>query len=454
MKKNFFTLLAVLMLVTVNAVAQTTENIKVGKVSAKTYVSSNDLDFKKMTNYEKNTEVQITPYYISYYSNGNFTLTRYPNGLVPKGYPMILYSKEGGGSFDVPIATTTMPTNLKKLVYTNYNGEFYLVPVIKGASLSGKVYPIEDPDAEEGYNFEFWSIPDGGSDFVTESTGEKYRLDGEVVLDAQESSEKTPMPIFETTKTRAQLTAAFGGDTYSYGDVSGIMGTLREKETNQNLADGREVGDHIIIYTPAYQVEKEYTYWDEDDEGNEIEITETIIKKYDAIYWYLELQVNPSNPTKTRWVLPSNKALLTYGTNNNVSGTLLPWDDDLSAWYTEKLNRHKNRYIQYILGANKNKAVFKKCPVATGNDRAKVAVGGCFIRVYAGAVTDAGEAREEIGFVFDEEEQQLQNEEATGIRNMKQEVINGTTIYNLNGQKLTKLQKGMNIVNGKKIFIR
>ena len=38
--------------------------------------------------------------------------------------------------------------------------------------------------------------------------------------------------------------------------------------------------------------------------------------------------------------------------------------------------------------------------------------------------------------------------------NDKRKIINDKRIYNLQGQRLSRLQKGLNIVNGKKIYIK
>lgn len=42
----------------------------------------------------------------------------------------------------------------------------------------------------------------------------------------------------------------------------------------------------------------------------------------------------------------------------------------------------------------------------------------------------------------------------TGIAAIQTSQDNGTVIYNLNGQRLSEMQKGINIVNGKKVFVK
>ena len=49
------------------------------------------------------------------------------------------------------------------------------------------------------------------------------------------------------------------------------------------------------------------------------------------------------------------------------------------------------------------------------------------------------------------------DEEATGIermRNVENEIMRNGNIYNLNGQKLSAPQKGINIINGRKVIVK
>lgn len=62
----------------------------------------------------------------------------------------------------------------------------------------------------------------------------------------------------------------------------------------------------------------------------------------------------------------------------------------------------------------------------------------------AASVPDEVKARNVKGFVFDEDD-------ATGIETIENAVEDGA-IYNMAGQRLNKMQKGINIVNGKKIL--
>ena len=42
----------------------------------------------------------------------------------------------------------------------------------------------------------------------------------------------------------------------------------------------------------------------------------------------------------------------------------------------------------------------------------------------------------------------------TGINNVANDNKRRNVIYNLNGQRLETLQKGINIINGKKVFVK
>ena len=46
----------------------------------------------------------------------------------------------------------------------------------------------------------------------------------------------------------------------------------------------------------------------------------------------------------------------------------------------------------------------------------------------------------------------LFGEDATGIATSLQQTADGAAIYNVAGQRLSKVQKGINIINGKKIL--
>ena len=73
-------------------------------------------------------------------------------------------------------------------------------------------------------------------------------------------------------------------------------------------------------------------------------------------------------------------------------------------------------------------------------------------RAYLPLLTSAisGSNAKEIMLYWDDEE-------ATGIermRNVENEIMRNGNIYNLNGQKLSAPQKGINIINGRKVIVK
>ena len=73
-------------------------------------------------------------------------------------------------------------------------------------------------------------------------------------------------------------------------------------------------------------------------------------------------------------------------------------------------------------------------------------------RAYLPLLTEAisGSNAKEIMLYWDDEE-------ATGIermRNVENEIMRNGSIYNLNGQKLSAPQKGINIINGRKVIVK
>ena len=69
-------------------------------------------------------------------------------------------------------------------------------------------------------------------------------------------------------------------------------------------------------------------------------------------------------------------------------------------------------------------------------------------------------AREDMSFeLFDEDGTEItyQNDEVTGIRSLQNTIDakkENRQVYNLQGQKLDKMKPGLNIVNGKKYFVK
>ena len=46
----------------------------------------------------------------------------------------------------------------------------------------------------------------------------------------------------------------------------------------------------------------------------------------------------------------------------------------------------------------------------------------------------------------------FEEDDATGIDNLNSDVSANKTIYNVAGQRINKMQKGINIINGKKVL--
>ena len=73
-------------------------------------------------------------------------------------------------------------------------------------------------------------------------------------------------------------------------------------------------------------------------------------------------------------------------------------------------------------------------------------------RAYLPLLTEAisGSNAKEIMLYWDDEE-------TTGIeimRNVENEIMRNRSIYNLNGQRLSAPQKGINIINGRKVIVK
>lgn len=45
-------------------------------------------------------------------------------------------------------------------------------------------------------------------------------------------------------------------------------------------------------------------------------------------------------------------------------------------------------------------------------------------------------------------------DDTTGIDAIENSVLSGNAVYNINGQRMSVLRKGINIVNGKKVIIK
>jgi hypothetical protein len=144
------------------------------------------------------------------------------------------------------------------------------------------------------------------------------------------------------------------------------------------------------------------------------------------------------------------------------------WDAVENKWYdpttkVQSVNTTKywdvpetRDFTNYVLSVNSTgKPVFKKCNSSSnGGAGTTVAAGKCYVRVWNDVLVGAAAAREDIGWTFEEEEDLNSFEEnATGIKDVKN-IKNKKEIFNMKGQKLEKMQKGLNIVNGKKVYVK
>lgn len=367
MKQKFFTLLLGLAMVSLGAVA---EDIEMNAVGAKTYMSTNNLDFSSLNE----TRKTLIPYYISSYSNktGKFTLARFTDDRVPAYTPMILllaYPDEwvSGTKYTVDTYSTTalVLDDARNPVYANEN--INMIPVTSGSYVNNKsriVYPFT-PDSERA--------------LIGASEAGKYIVKQTIDIKSGTDTIHRHYPYY--TQKNAESLVGSVGDTI--------------------IVKTSSFGKFIYAMTWAY---------DEDEED----------------YTWVNISSTP----------------LTVEDNNDAGGAK-------EGWFLVRDVDVTTNYTQFILGESGGNAVFKRCTVA-GN---KVRENACFVRVNTGLVPTAAAARE-IGFTFDDEEDAIiGQDEATGIKSVKNNV-KSDVYFNMNGQKLDKIQKGLNIVNGKKVFVR
>lgn len=442
MKKNFFTLLALLAMVCSSVDAQTTEETEETEevtisatVGARTYVSSHDLNFKK---FNKNAaenggvyDLNLTPYYISDYNvtDGEFILTRFKNDQVPANTPMILLGKQYNAgdekSFDVPIKKMATP-DVNKAKYSVWNNNYaWLVPVMKTAYL--RKITLQDEhgnEADETSEVVFFN-----NTGITE--GERLALN---------QTEDVQVGVTRDTTY-----------TYLYYEMTELASTYRKLLNNKE---------------PLY--ENDWEYENDDEEmvsvtgigisGTEGEIRifwaakkngtapvfrkYTYMKKYGSYCWYPGKEVDESDND--------------YEPNANP--------DLIGRWKRDSVmnvstDAITETYTQYFLGVGTDKKtpVFKKC---NSNGTNGVKYGGAYVRVWSALLGGVSAAREDMSFeLFDEDGTEItyQNDEVTGIRSLQNTIDakkENRQVYNLQGQKLDKMKPGLNIVNGKKYFVK
>ncbi len=116
-----------------------------------------------------------------------------------------------------------------------------------------------------------------------------------------------------------------------------------------------------------------------------------------------------------------------------------------------KVQKTEGSYTNYVLGKDADGAAGFFLADENGTD---VPANKAYLRIPTNAVSTSGESSEaktSLGLSFDDEDG------TTGISEIREQsnrTSGETVIYNLNGQRKQSLTKGLNIVNGKKIFVK
>ena len=442
MKQKFFTLLLGLAMVSVNAVA---DNIKISRgVGAMTYVSANNLDFSSFytTEGEENdvTSMDLKPYYVSGYnpSTRKFTIKEFIHGIVPANTPMILLGKQYDSnkdekeSFDVPTIslsglTAGMDYTPQSKVFSEGKAEVYMVPVIRN-SYSGKTaYTSGIGGDDDGFynNMEFYNYSslDPAATFVYAT------LLDEAVVDVTTETVETwnPFGIYEITM-----------DFEDFDDQVPVKAT---KTGYFDLSDVVDVTTGLPIPVTREDV-RIVVHYPEGEDNEEL-------------YWFLVSKIKSG---VLKWTVKLNgEALREEGASF--------WNSTYNGWgYVSEESQDvvtRRTYTQYILSKKSSTdytPVFKKCyhdgtgsGVGTGRG-SKVNVGSAYLRMW---YPDPASAREMISFEFEDGDVNLIDDgETTGVKTVKDNTKVKNGIYTMTGQKLDKKQKGLNIVNGKIIYVK
>jgi len=448
MKQKFFTLLLGLAMVSLGAVAQSTVSVSISKLyGATTLVCNQDLDFSTVA-------TTMRPYYIIEYAknNGNFKLEAFNEGKVPANTPMILIGKQyptAGKSevitCDVPVATSIDdPDGIRKDVFTKAQGWAWLMPVING-NYTCPNFNAELADRsndEKAYNVTFFNYSSGAARVVpqTESVPFGQSLTQSVVTQEIKNYYKQ---IDVSTKgvTRSSWSTELAKDEE---EKKGLFWEEKEGSWNYGYAawegdpTDEDLGKRCIMFSPSKLVYDE----DEDDYYT--------LPKLAAVY-----TLGKTSKGKYRWTY-SNR--VNEGDGNyeaTAYGGVGGWVESTTTtaqMVSNYVNNPDREVYNYVLSVNSSgNPVFKLCNGASGTT---VPYGKCYVSVWSD-VKAAASSREDIGIEFAEDEEDLSelNEEVSGIKNVNiKKEANG--IYNINGQKLVKLQKGLNIVNGKKVYVK
>jgi hypothetical protein len=396
-------------------------------------VSSHDLDF---SSFNKNAaenggvyDLNLTPYYISDYNvtTGAFKLTRFSDDHVPANTPMILLGKQYKAgkfaddeiSFDVPVITMAVGDANKAKYKVWGNNWVWLVPANKTSYISSIDW------FDESY------IKLGVRDVVffdNTAITEGTRL-------ALKQTENVKVGDDVTTTTVNTYYEKYSVD-YSYrATVLDALNNRRGLAPSAigNVLGGGVIDKNYILYVPETQYGA--MPWEVDAQITGV-FKLQYYDAYDMYYWaYVDdLAKTPADgydSTEDNWILESV----------DVTTTTPIFED----------------YTQYFLGANGITPVFKKCNSSGTNG---VNYGGAYVRVWSELLGGVSAAREDMSFeLFDDDGTEItyQNDEVTGIRSLQNTIDakkENRQVYNLQGQKLDKMKPGLNIVNGKKYFVK
>jgi hypothetical protein len=267
----------------------------------------------------------------------------------------------------------------------------------------------------------------GDGTYYIQSQGAYLTMSGSSVVLAD-----TPAKFFVTlgTATKVSLTAE-GSLTSSYNNITAQ-------------------GGNISGYPARGITTDPYSYWSVEDAGT---ITVPLNGPIDTYYYAtfcapfsytvsgptaytLKRNGNELDATSVDGAVPAGTPVLLMGTSASatltISGTdyaTSPLSSDLTGTYTAIANFDGS--TNYVLGTDDTKVGFFHWRGTTLNAN----------RAYV-----AGSGGEVKGFVlnFDDDE--------TGIEGVQEVQEVQGAIYNLAGQRISKMQKGINIVNGKKVL--
>ena len=425
-----------LMFVSVNAVAQepTTQTVTISKkYGATTFVCDKNLDFTKWcTNSTEGdflANPRMKPYYISNYNtvDGSFDLTPFSSYFVPANTPMILLgqvnpSASGNYECEVPIVnspSTASVNSARKAAFGSAHGYCWLVPAINAKYTYDEYVPWDDEaNNMVSQKFTFFDYTSASFPIVVPQT------ENDIIF-SYSSTEKLDTAFNYYSKI--QLPSSFPNKATTLGQP---LGQELYYPDNIDIWDDNLVGKYVILW--AY--------------NNDLRPN-----KDRAIYGLYKCMIDD---IWGDYLYVGVQSLSTAAGNCKVVSDAYEWYDQQNLAITKSLlwNVPIERDVtNYVLSVNGTTPVFKKCNSSSGTS---VPAGKCYVRVWNDVLVGAASAREYIGLNIDDEDISMVDDETTGIKNLKDNSQAKKVVYNMNGQKLDKMQKGLNIVNGKKLFVK